>query len=167
MRTALKSLAVLIVMVLIALAAYSWASAGAREPIELQPYYHLSDGEYGLGRVWALDGGWIIDTSNGLIYTCGCGGCDESELLSYATSVSPANTPSADPTPTPPTSTSVIEPTPTPIIEPTLTPEPEDKAKCNRGHRNTNDGEGCDPGHSFGQGKGSGRRAGEDREENE
>lgn len=123
--------------------------AQAQGPIELQPYYHLNDGEYGLGRVWALDSGWLIDTSNGLIYTCGCEGCDESELLTYETSIPTTNTPSTDPTPVPPT--------PTPVIEPTPTPEPEDKAKANCGPGNGP--EGADPNENA-----CGKKTGEENE---
>ena len=63
----------------------------------------------------------------------------------------------------------VVEFIPTPTDDngsggdPTLTP-PDDN-KCNRGIGNLE--EGCDPGNSFGQGKGEGRSAGEDRHESE
>lgn len=66
-----------------------------------------------------------------------------------------------------PTETPTDNPTvtPTPIDDPTATPTLEDKEKCNRGIGNL--AEGCDPGNSFGQGKGGGRPAGEDRHESE
>ena len=72
--------------------------------------------------------------------------------------IDPNFTPTDDPTPT-------LEITPTPTDDPTATPTPEDKEKCNRGIGNL--AEGCDPGNSFGQGKGGGRPAGEDRHEAE
>ena len=40
---------------------------------------------------------------------CPCEGCDESELLTYATPVSPTDTPFTDPTPVPPTPTPIIK----------------------------------------------------------
>lgn len=56
-----------------------------------------------------------------------------------------------------------VTPTPTTTPDPTATPVPTEKVKCNRGIGNNS--EGCDPGGSSGQGRGGGRRAGEDRDE--
>ena len=46
---------------------------------------------------------------------------------------------------------------------PSEEPKPTEKASCNRGIGNGS--ENCDPGNSAGQGKGDGRKAGEDRDE--
>lgn len=56
-------------------------------------------------------------------------------------------------------------PTDTPDTPDTPTPEPPtpERERCNRGIGNGS--ENCDPGNSFGQGRGEGRRAGEDRQE--
>lgn len=68
------------------------------------------------------------------------------------------NIPTVTPTVTP------TDPTPTPVpTDPIPTPVPTDKPKCNRGVGNGS--EDCDPGGSYGQGGGTGRRAGEDRAE--
>jgi len=63
-------------------------------------------------------------------------------------------------TPKPPSDTA---PTPDVTPIPSEEPEPTEKAACNRGIGNAS--EGCDPGNSSGQGKGDGRKAGEDRDE--
>ncbi|MHA2062975.1 MAG: hypothetical protein ACXABY_01195 [Candidatus Thorarchaeota archaeon] len=107
-----------------------------------------TDGEE-IGSVYGLDYGWIILTENDTLYVCGCAEGSSCDL--------PVPTPPPGPTPpTPPPP----DPTPTP---PTPPPTEEPKEKCNRGIGN--DSEGCDPGNSSEQGRGEGRRAGEDRDE--
>lgn len=57
-------------------------------------------------------------------------------------------------------------PTPSPTSQPDVpapTPDSDERQRCNRGLGNGS--EDCDPGNSYGQGNGAGRRAGEDRHE--
>ncbi len=61
------------------------------------------------------------------------------------------------------TKTPPATPTPTNTDAPDVTPTDVSKVKCNRGIGNGS--ENCDPGNSSGQGRGGGRRAGEDRGE--
>ena len=82
-------------------------------------------------------------------------------VVEAATAVPPCECPVPTVTPTP---KGTPPPPPPPPPTPTPPPPPE-KERCNRGIGNLE--EGCDPGNSFGQGKGDGRPAGEDRHESE
>ena len=107
-----------------------------------------SDGNT-VADIWEVDGEWFVSGSVDHFCPCGTATCDK-EIIP------PTNIPSDTPvvpTPTP------VGPTPTP----TDSPEPTPKPKCNRGIGNGS--ENCDPGNSGGQGRGDGRRAGEDRDE--
>lgn len=116
------------------------ASALPDEPIELQPYYLLMDGEYGRGVVYALDYGWLVVTSSGTIYTCGCEECTVDEMVKVLTYETPI--PSTNPTPTIPVP---IEPTPAENV----------KANCGLG----NGSEGADPNENA-----CGKKTGEENE---
>ncbi len=64
-----------------------------------------------------------------------------------------------------PTETQPVQPTSTVPVVDTPGPSPTAKVACNRGVGNS--GNNCDPGNSPGQGRGGGRPAGEDRDEND
>lgn len=150
-----KLLVVLAVALSLAVTGIGFASAQNEQPITVSPSYALVDdeGEHVLW-VWEIDGKTITET--GEIFGC----CGESCVTDYAlpeivgqtnlTNV-PELTPTTQPDPTP---TATPEPDPTPV---------EEEENCNRGIGNGS--EGCDPGNSYGQGNGNGRRAGEDRGE--
>ena len=140
-------------IVLVILAGASLGSAQSNEPITLHPDYILvtgvEDRELTKGYIYAFDGGWILADDDGLVYTCGCNGCEVEEVVLNGTP-EPNDTPvPTDPPTTPP-------PTDPPPTDPPPTEEPV--AKCNRG--TGNGAEGCDPGNSGGK-PGS---AGEDNE---
>jgi len=162
MDTALRKhkwFVLLIVVALLVLVGANLGSAQMDEPIELQPYYILMDGEDQVSLVYALDGGWVLADGDSLVYTCGCNGCEVEEIDYFVPSEEtpgPYDTPV--PTDPPPTDPPPTDPPPTdpPPTDPPPTEEP--KEKCNRGPGN--DSEGCDPGNSGGK-PGS---AGEDNE---
>ena len=146
-----KTVAVILVLLLCAGIVYG-ASAQREGPIELQPYWKFMNGEEEFGLGWAFDGGTLIMTEGGLLFTCGCEECYVETEVAPTPTGRPGQT--ATVVPTDPVSTPTPEDTP---------PPPPSTTKCNRGLGN--DSEGCDPGNSAGQGQGEGRDAGEDKDE--
>ena len=139
-----KYLAILILVLAIALVSVMLVSAQKQEPVELQPYYILMDGEDKVGLVYALDGGWVLADGNDLVYTCGCDGCEVEEIGHFVPEETPGPHDTPVPTDPPPTDPPPTDPPPT---DPPPTEEP--KKKCNRGGGNSS--EGCDPGNSGGK----------------
>lgn len=146
-----KWFVILVVIVLVVLTGASLGSAAPSEPIELQPYYILMDGEDKVGLVYALDGGWVLADGNDLVYTCGCDGCEVEEVGYFVPDETPGPNDTPVPTDPPPTEPPPTDPPPTdpPPTEPTPVDTPEPKQKCNRGGGNLS--EGCDPGNSGGK----------------
>ena len=140
-----KWIVLLIAAVLIVLSGVGIAGAQRLEPIELQPYYILMDGEEQVGLVYALDSGWVLADEDGLEYTCECQGCDNAtEVLAYATNIpkdGPTPTNGSVDTPVPPVDTPV-PPVDTPV-PPVDTPIPPDDSRANCGKGNGP--EGADP----------------------
>jgi hypothetical protein len=105
---------------------------------QVSPTYQLVDDEGNhVMWLWEVDG--YVVSEEGYIACCGECNIEDSEEQLF--------------------STSDVENTPVP----TLSPTEEPRESCNRGIGNSS--EDCDPGNSSGQGKGQGRRAGEDRDE--
>ena len=135
-----KYLAAVLIVAMIALAIVSIANAQPQEPIELQPYWILMDGEEKVGLVYGLDWGSLVVKDDNLLYTCGCDECTPDEV-GYLV---PENTPGPHDTPVP---NDTPVPTDPPPVDTPIPPEPV--VRCDAGGGNGSEGDpDCDPGNS-------------------